>query len=292
VHHSLVRARNALTVQSKQHPDGWGLACFGASGPRLVRGTGAAFVDGAFNQAALDISSRSVIAHVRRASVGAIREENCHPFLRQGYAFAHNGDIARWAELQSEVEALIHPKYRQFEGETDSERCFALFLTHLEAGAETGAKPEAELNPRRAAAEATAEPLSPTLRLVARALRQTVESLRGLADQGAEKASVLTMVVGSESLLAAIHSGNSLWYSTHKLRCPERASCTFFEPSCEQESLEGDRIRHLLVASEPLSTENIWIPVPEGEVVGVDHNMRLLAPVRERQLPIHAGFGI
>ena len=88
VHNSLVRARNALTVQSRQHPDGWGVAFFEEDGPHLLRGTGPAFVDGDFTRAAGVVSARTVLAHVRKASAGGVKETNCHPFVRGPWAFA------------------------------------------------------------------------------------------------------------------------------------------------------------------------------------------------------------
>jgi glutamine amidotransferase len=259
VHHSLVRARNALTVQSREHPDGWGIACFEDENPRLVRGTGPAFDDGDFSEAAGMVSSATVVAHVRKASCGPISVQNTHPFVRGRWIFAHNGDIARWAEVSGDVDARIAPRFLQtLEGETDSERCFLLFLTRLEARA--GGALDRDDIPFDA---------------VAGALLDTAGILRDLADPGAEKPSVLTFVVSNGPLLAAIHSGNTLWYSTHKVRCAEREGCAFYARLCEMSASEGDPIRHLLVASEPLSTENVWNPVPDDGVVGVDAAMRL-----------------
>ena len=82
-------------------------------------------------------------------------------------------------------------------------------------------------------------------------------------------------MVSNGPVLAAIHSGNTLWYSTHKARCRERADCPLYDAVCERRGRPGEAIRHLLVASEPLSTENVWYPVPDGGVVGVDLEMRL-----------------
>ncbi|MDF1562278.1 MAG: class II glutamine amidotransferase [Deltaproteobacteria bacterium] len=259
MHNSLVRARNALTVQSRQHPDGWGIAFFDGSDSHLLRGTGAAFVDGDFRSAAGLVSSRTVLAHVRKASAGAVEERNCHPFLRGPWAFAHNGDIARWPELKAEVEARVAPPHRRFEGDTDSERVFALFLSLLDARTD-GASATAPFDAVRAC------------------LLETVERLRALVDPGAPKASVLTLVVARDDLLAAVHAGNTLWYSTYKGRCPERDGCSMLDPSCEGEVDDGTPVRHLLIASEPLSTENVWLPVPDDQVVGVDAGMILHAP--------------
>ncbi|RMG12384.1 MAG: class II glutamine amidotransferase [Deltaproteobacteria bacterium] len=258
VHHSLVRARNALTVQSKQHPDGWGIACYVGDRPELTRGTGAAFVEGSFGRTARMVSSHTVVAHVRKASCGAVRRANSHPFVRGRWVFAHNGDVARWEAVRGAVEAEIDPALLgTLEGETDSERCFLLFLTLLKG--------------RGVDLEGADLPFD----IVASALTDTVARLRALADPGAPKPSVLTFVVSNGPVLAAIHSGNTLWYSTHKVRCRERDRCPLLDAVCERPARAGEPVRHLLVASEPLSTENVWYAVPDGAVVGVDGAMRL-----------------
>ena len=43
------------------------------------------------------IKSRNVIAHIRKATQGAVSLQNCHPFVRElwgrNWVFAHNGDL-------------------------------------------------------------------------------------------------------------------------------------------------------------------------------------------------------
>ncbi len=254
VHQSLLRARNALTVQSRAHPDGWGIATFDAAGPRVERGTGAAFADGDFSRAVDLVASQTVVAHVRKASCGEVTEENCHPFVRGRWAFAHNGDIARWDAVRAEVERRVAPRWRDHVGETDSERCFGLFLTEL-------------------ARDADPEDPDLSFERCAEALRAVAAGLRALADPGAEKPSVLTFVATNGPVLVALHEGNTLWYSTHKARCPERRACPLRHAACEAAVAPGSTVRHLLVASEPLGSENVWQPVPGGAVVGVDGEM-------------------
>src|SRR5439155_922259 len=72
------------------HSDGWGIAFFQSDG--LVPGKGArCFVDteSASTSAlagmlrAYPIKSHNVVAHVRKATVGGVSLENCHPFVRE-----------------------------------------------------------------------------------------------------------------------------------------------------------------------------------------------------------------
>lgn len=86
------------------HHDGWGIAFFEGTGVRH-------FVD---HQAAVaspiaelikryPIKSTNVIAHIRKATVGQVALENCHPFVRElwgrYWVFAHNGDLKAFAPV-------------------------------------------------------------------------------------------------------------------------------------------------------------------------------------------------
>jgi predicted glutamine amidotransferase len=77
------------------------------------------------------ITSHTVIAHVRYASVGARMLENCHPFRQElggrMHLFAHNGTLKdAFARLPFEG-----PRYRPL-GQTDSEHAFCVLLQRLE----------------------------------------------------------------------------------------------------------------------------------------------------------------
>jgi len=132
VTHELFRAANALRVQSKEHPDGWGLGWYENGTPRVVRSLTPAHGDAEFEKLSHYVSAQTVVAHVRKASVGAISPQNTHPFQRGPWLFAHNGTLPAWETVRGPLEALLDPSLRtELRGETDSERCFYLFLTRL-----------------------------------------------------------------------------------------------------------------------------------------------------------------
>lgn len=133
----LCSAENALRLQSHKHPHGWGVAWFGARGPQVRRGVMPAHADEAFVHAGQRARSRVVLAHVRDASVGRVALVNTHPFVEGQWVFAHNGTVARYRKSRTVRQALlaaISPdRQRRLTGETDSERCFQLFLSRLDA---------------------------------------------------------------------------------------------------------------------------------------------------------------
>ncbi|WP_198972067.1 class II glutamine amidotransferase [Xylophilus sp. ASV27] len=113
---------------TSDHADGWGIAFFEGLGLRH-------FVD---HQRAVDspiaelirrypIKSRHVIAHIRKATQGAVNLENCHPFVRElwgrYWVFAHNGDL-------KDFQPRLHGGFRPV-GSTDSERAFCWLMQEL-----------------------------------------------------------------------------------------------------------------------------------------------------------------
>ncbi len=74
----------AFFRHSEQHPHGWGLAQFFGNAVQLEKEPVAA-VESQYltTRLSFPIQARSLIAHIRLASVGRLRYENCHPFVLQ-----------------------------------------------------------------------------------------------------------------------------------------------------------------------------------------------------------------
>lgn len=126
------RAFQGLRKLASEHKDGWGIARFDGRAPWLETSVSGASCCQRFAALGSDIETTSLLAHIRLASVGSVAEENTHPFFSGGWAFMHNGTLKDFASRRGEFEALIEPRRReQLRGATDSERCFALFLTLL-----------------------------------------------------------------------------------------------------------------------------------------------------------------
>ncbi len=111
-----------------QHADGWGIAFFEGRGARLFIDTGAAAESPVADLIRrYPIKSRNVISHIRKATVGAVALENCHPFMRElwgrCWVFAHNGDLKNYAPR-------LHGHFRPV-GDTDSELAFCWLLQEL-----------------------------------------------------------------------------------------------------------------------------------------------------------------
>jgi predicted glutamine amidotransferase len=86
------------------HSDGWGIAFFEGRGtPRLSRPATVRTSPVAELVRQYPIRSKNVIAHIRKATQGAIGLENTHPFMRELWGrywiFAHNGNLVDFAPL-------------------------------------------------------------------------------------------------------------------------------------------------------------------------------------------------
>lgn len=133
----LLEAPDSLASQSRREPDGTGLGTFDADGtPRVDKQPIAAYQDREFAQEAKERLSTTFIAHIRYASTGGLSPHNTHPFEQRGRLFAHNGVIEDLPQLEAELgdyASLV-------QGETDSERFFALITRHIDAnGGDIGA---------------------------------------------------------------------------------------------------------------------------------------------------------
>lgn len=125
----LLDAQDSLAQQSRRMPDGTGLGTFAADGtPRVEKQPVAAYRDSRFASEAKERESRTFVAHVRYATTGADDVADTHPFEQQGRLFAHNGVIEDLPALEAELGG-----YRDLvQGDTDSERFFALVTRHID----------------------------------------------------------------------------------------------------------------------------------------------------------------
>lgn len=262
VHSSLIEADNAMLHQSNFHSDGWGVAYYVANSPHLIKSTSTAVDDRLFKKVSGIVSSETVLAHLRKATQGDQCITNSHPFQFGRWIFAHNGNIEGFAEKREMLVAEISVKFRRYLlGSTDSEVLFFMLLSYLSR----------RVDLHRSGCSLEDMELS---------VRDTLARIRELVgdfhteDSGPPHKTYLTFILTDGSTMLAHQGGKHLYYSTYKKKCSERETCPWFAAECEKPS-ENGYVNHLVFSSEPIKSENIWIPMESGQIIGVDWNMRL-----------------
>ncbi|MBN8442705.1 MAG: class II glutamine amidotransferase [Thauera sp.] len=114
--------------QTDEHRDGWGIAYFEGDDCRVVRDDRPSCSSPLAERMRRDpVKSRNVIAHIRKATQGAVELSNCHPFARSlwgsNWAYAHNGDLKN---PRLPLDGSYVPV-----GTTDSELAFCYLLQEL-----------------------------------------------------------------------------------------------------------------------------------------------------------------
>ena len=224
------------------HTDGWGIAFFEADG--LTPGKAARhFVDKesaatspiARMLRSYPIKSHNVVAHVRKATEGAVALENCHPFVRElwgrYWVFAHNGDLKNY-------HPHLHGAFKPV-GDTDSERAFCWLLQ--------------ELNKSHAGMPSIAE-LSHTL-------AELVPPKRVLAPM-AEHGTFNFLLSNVQALWA--HASTKLHYVQrqhpfmHVQLTDDDVNVDLSELNCPEDRL-------VIVVTEPLTVNENWVAMAPGE---------------------------
>lgn len=268
VHRSLLAAENAIGTQSEEHPDGWGVAYYVDGSPHITKSPTLALGDQLFLRLSGVVSSETVLAHVRKATVGNKTVLNTHPFQYGRWVFAHNGNVPAFTEHRETLMGLIEPRLRRFIlGDTDSEAIFHVLLTQMLA--------DAPLD--------RARPVSSVIQ----GLRRTLEVISAaVGETSVNDPLLLTLMITDGRVLAACHGGKDLYWSSYKKHCSDRDACASLSPECEAPTTTG-RVNHCIISSEPLQGENVWERLTHGDVIGVDENMFVTrSRLDGRHLPI------
>jgi len=263
VQRSLVKAENALQLQSRKHPHGWGIAYYltGETSPHLIKSMESAFDDDRFARVSTFLTSHAVIAHVRKATVGELSPRNTHPFAWNGWTFCHNGTIFGFDAIRPLLLGKVHPRFHaSIQGTTDSELFFYLVLSELErAGydvdAPGGVVPD-DLWQRFGALLAWIRDLS----------HETGDD---------ERESMMNFVLTNGSVLFATRFNGGLSFSTQKVRCADVDICPVRDKICFGPRPIGVSHTHLLLASDPTSKDDVWEQIPNRGMLVLHDDFKL-----------------
>ena len=176
------------------------------------------------------IKSRNVISHIRKATVGAVMLENCHPFVRElwgrYWVFAHNGDLKDYAPR-------LHGHFRPV-GSTDSEQAFCWLMQEL-------AKSHARVPP----------------------VDELTRTLRELMPQVARHGTFNMLLSNGEALWA--HASTKLCYIVRQHPfASARLADEDLAVNFAEHTTPDDRVA--VVATTPLTRDEQWTPFEPGEL--------------------------
>lgn len=263
VHSSLANADNSLHTLSEKHPDGWGIAYYHENTPHLIRSSESALSSTVFQKIANIIKSQTVIAHIRKATLGEKTILNSHPFQYGRWTFAHNGNIKNFSEVKDDLFKLINPKLSPLiMGTTDSEVVFFIILTEIE---------------KSISLDSVDIKMSDIFLPIEKAIKN-INAIIGNFTYNKNpipSENYISFLISNGDLLCGLQGGQELYFCTHKKKCPERDACAFFNESCEKESQSGTTVNHLLISSGQFMDYNEWQELKPGDLIGTDSSMEL-----------------
>jgi glutamine amidotransferase len=178
------------------------------------------------------IRARTVLAHIRKATQGAVKLSNCHPFVRewQGrhWSFCHNGDLKDF-----------HPRLGGGQlplGDTDSERAFCWMLQELRR----------RFRGRRAPGWQQLGPV-----------------IADLAERIAVHGRFNFLLSDGEALYA--HASTSLHWLQRKHPF-QTAHLVDHDLTLDLSVANGPDDRMVLLATQPLTRNEDWVPFSAGEL--------------------------
>ena len=123
-------------AHSVLHPHGWGLM-YESGGERMLLREAVRAVDSTYLGDVIESlePQKTLLGHIRLATVGTVCEENCHPFTGRDltgreWTLIHNGTIYSGK--------LNYQYYKRQRGDTDSERVFLALLDAVNEGIKLG----------------------------------------------------------------------------------------------------------------------------------------------------------
>lgn len=264
-HRSLIVAENAVADQANYHADGWGIGYYIHDDAYLFRSPVGAAGDASFRKFSEGLRSHALLVHIRKATVGSIDPINSHPFRYGSWMFAHNGTIFDFEQLHPRIWDGILPEYqRVLFGSTDSEHIFFFILSEMVRG---GACIDGKQDDDHAT-------------LVA-AQHKAISQIFAWAQELNLEAPKINYILTNGKYLFARRAGLELYLATQKKLCPDALTCVEKDKICLagvlpklQQSTQR-KCNHVLVASEPIGTDDIWEEIPDGAMISLDLNFRL-----------------
>lgn len=261
--HSLIK--QSFHSQERCEPlngDGFGVGWYAptlSNEPGIFVSTAPAWSNINLRRLSQKIMSPLIFAHVRAASRGlTVSEFNCHPFQYKNLMFMHNGRIDNFAKVKRRLTQVLRDDlYNHIQGTTDTEHAFALFLNFLPENL-THVTP-VELK---------------------KAMLSTIAQLNAWTQEvGRDESSHYNFAVTNGETVIVTRYTDTLDIPAETLYLSRGAKYECEGDFCRVLPLEG-KAHAIIVASEPLTSEAHWEPVPVNHMLIIDKDLNVaLEPI-------------
>lgn len=196
--------------------------------------------------------SSCIFAHVRAATVGGyISRSNCHPFAKNQFTFMHNGTVHGFDKIRRVAQReLSDEAFYLIQGTTDTEHLFAIFFDKIKSIS------------------------NPNSEQIGDALTATITTIEGIKESlNINEPSSMNLVVSNgKSLVACKYSTpgsktNTLYYVSGSHYLCHRGEARL--EKCEASNAS------VMIASEPLTPENVWKTIADNTMVIVDEDLKV-----------------
>lgn len=262
----LLDAQNALLNQSQtdtrglSNPHGWGLASLMNGSAHCLRQVRPADESDTYREQVLHSEGTTLLAHIRRATVGKPSHDNTHPFRRGSAFLIHNGHVPAFEHVRPKLlDRLSDDHRRTIRGTTDSEHIFALLLQLRDE------------HPERPLQDITREAIQ-LIQSWCEEARPTVhtgvshvpfDDLDTVDDRVIDRTLALNLLWTDGTWLGGSRLNRSLWSL--------RRTSSYVCPVCgddHTDAPEESSYRATVLASERITGEK-WTQVPNGSVFHV-----------------------
>jgi len=232
--------------------------------PALFKTTLSPLVDPNAMSLAKNISTMTLLAHIRAASsFSVVNTSNNHPFIFGRYSFVHNGEVGQFNKIKRQMANHVsQAMYELIHGTTDSELTAALFFTFL---CENDVKQLQVVH---------------SLEKMRAAMRKTLSLIDTLDEDS--RSDLNLIVSGGNQLLAVRYRDHpvehppSLYYSTKAGPTLNRK----YKHNATGEDHNGkphnEHAKHVIIASEPITyNKEAWNLIEKNHMVCVDEHINL-----------------
>ena len=239
------KPENSLIEQSHKakssdpplNADGFGISWYNFSidtKPGIFKSIQPAWNDANLKHLTRKIESPCFLSHVRASTIGEVCVNNCHPFSKEAFSFAHNGTIRQFDKLKRALlQELDDDLFLSIKGNTDSEYLFALIMQHMKTG------------------------------------ETLISSVQHAIDWITDHQETLTPEVFAR-INMAITNGEEL-VATRFASKSQRSLSLYYAVNITSDTPATETIDSLVVSSEPLNEKTwAWHEIPENTLLHID----------------------